>query len=1265
QGGQAFLFVRDPNQVREKKGLTIKITVASDSTSSSIDLPVSLLTDSSSEIIQFSIPESAANGQKIGDLPDRSIDKILALDGLPFTLVNSSLFLSCDAQLCLDRETIDHYEFFVKFTNSPTPMPVVIRVSDVNDNPPSLSISEEIIRVSSNRMLSPVAVTILDVDSTIDQKNAILLTGDAAKFFALKSIEGPLYELLLTSSPSNGNYSLTVSVADTNRSDFPVYSKEITIVAQRGKARFRKEIYERTLTADKLTTGDSLLRVELEGVPVDEVDIVCLGGNPGWITVEAYGGKMSVASLPRKGVEGGEFTVLVGAIDRETSEVVADTRVKITVEGGIKKEKKEIPPFHKDIYTFKTMREHSDSIDSLFSVSLDVRDSAVSPSILPSSIYALDSNGVSTQFPLDSISLNGSTLSIERSTISNLRLLTMEIEAEQKTASVLIFFSSSSIVMERLRRERSRPLFSFPEGTENDIIDISMLEESPSGRVVAVLPAVDMSKGEIVETRLEGEMAEFFHVQQSTGSIVVSRNLDLDSLPSPFFNFSVVAGESPFESRVELHFTIENVDDNPPIVHNDSRAINTSLWENAALSSRVAVISVSDIDSPSLRFVLIGEKADHFAVKSTEEGAVITLEKAIDREEDGDQLTLTVLAIDGAGHTAEATVNIRVMDVNDNAPEFSSIHQLKAVENWKKGTLLSAIRAIDKDQGDNGKVLYRLTQSSPFVSIDKSTGELRLAQDLVGMAHEEIPLTVMAHDSGSPQHSSLLNLTVSVIESTGKNSLLPHIENLPEHFVVDVHENATARSRIFTVAAVSPSGGKGGLTYDLLPSTPSEAGWIDIDRETGVIYLLRSIDPHQKRDISGVLTVRSSSSSLIRSIFRVHVNSSTQSLSQPLKENTHLVYPIGRSNDWPKVIGSLPIGGGRVERIFDGSCSNSSVVSIDESGQISIVDDPNQIEEGAELCLLGKRGSNQDGTALRFTLEREEKTKKSRFIPPHSHAIVLGKEASNDNTVFTHDNYDVEYRLKNVNFTEMSRSIIVEDKKAEDFSPFFVVDPLTSQVIVDPIVRMKKSGYYNLTIEAIKDNKTIAEFTKEIHSIPSSSQVKLVFDLTPHELGRNAETFETKLNQVLKGRGRVYLTEPTMDNHSNKSSVCLHVILNDSLMPQSTALSLLSLPLSDSPLTNLYHAYKVSDLGTCDSSLSVSSLLSSSFSSSFIITSSLVSLLSFLLISSLLYVCCLSRERDRLRAMERTMNKESECSQIATPSQFYALPPQSVPYGLY
>lgn len=69
--------------------------------------------------------------------------------------------------------------------------------------------------------------------------------------------------LQLTSSPSNGNYSLTVTVVDTTHPEFPSHSIDVAIVVQRGKARFRKELYERTVAADKIASGSSLLHISI------------------------------------------------------------------------------------------------------------------------------------------------------------------------------------------------------------------------------------------------------------------------------------------------------------------------------------------------------------------------------------------------------------------------------------------------------------------------------------------------------------------------------------------------------------------------------------------------------------------------------------------------------------------------------------------------------------------------------------------------------------------------------------------------------------------------------------------------------------------------------------------------------------------------------------------------------------------------------------------------------------------------------------------
>lgn len=39
--------------------------------------------------------------------------------------------------------------------------------------------------------------------------------------------------------------------------------------------------------------GVEVVRVELEGIPIDEAKFVILEGNPGWLTIDDYGGTVT------------------------------------------------------------------------------------------------------------------------------------------------------------------------------------------------------------------------------------------------------------------------------------------------------------------------------------------------------------------------------------------------------------------------------------------------------------------------------------------------------------------------------------------------------------------------------------------------------------------------------------------------------------------------------------------------------------------------------------------------------------------------------------------------------------------------------------------------------------------------------------------------------------------------------------------------------------------------------------------------------------
>lgn len=62
---------------------------------------------------------------------------------------------------------------------------------------------------------------------------------------------------------------------------------------------------------------------------------------------------------------------------------------------------------------------------------------------------------------------------------------------------------------------------------------------------------------------------------------------------------------------------------------------------------------------------------------------------------------LIAQATDGGGLFCRSDISLKVLDVNDNAPSFSSTHYLASVyENTTPKALLTRLRAGDPDEGE-------------------------------------------------------------------------------------------------------------------------------------------------------------------------------------------------------------------------------------------------------------------------------------------------------------------------------------------------------------------------------------------------------------------------------------------------------------------------------------------------------------------------------------------------------------------------------------
>lgn len=142
----------------------------------------------------------------------------------------------------------------------------------------------------------------------------------------------------------------------------------------------------------------------------------------------------------------------------------------------------------------------------------------------------------------------------------------------------------------------------------------------------------------------------------------------------------------------------------------------------------------------------------------------------INKNKDGENLiVLTVEGNDGK-HTATAVVNITVLDVNNNAPEFSKNSFVEAIqEDVPVGTVVAEVSATDADTGLNAKIHYRI-QKGAFedFEIDGNTGTVTIANKLDYDRRNTYNIEIVAEDEGQPVLSSTATLMVTVINTNDK-----------------------------------------------------------------------------------------------------------------------------------------------------------------------------------------------------------------------------------------------------------------------------------------------------------------------------------------------------------------------------------------------------------------------------------------------------------------------------------------------------------------
>ncbi|XP_023246890.1 cadherin-related tumor suppressor [Copidosoma floridanum] len=295
--------------------------------------------------------------------------------------------------------------------------------------------------------------------------------------------------------------------------------------------------------------------------------------------------------------------------------------------------------------------------------------------------------------------------------------------------------------------------------------------------------------------------------------------------------------------RVKMSVYIGDVNDNAPQFKRLPYQIQVS--EAAAVGNQLLRVYTSDADeglNGDVFYTLEDSGDEQFAID--EATGQIILAKRLDRES-RDTYRLTVVAHDAGQEmqlSASATVDVDVLDENDNAPRFvDGKPRISVPETTALNVELLRFRATDADLGSNAELSYAITAGNKYDAfhVEPATGALYLRKPLDYEDQKFHQLNVSCSDSGHPRLSSLVSLRVDVVDANDNPPVFPNTA-----IVRQIVEGLPVHRPVVTVSAEDPDSGDNGLvSYAIASQEPEdEKRRFGINPATAVIHTLLPIE---------------------------------------------------------------------------------------------------------------------------------------------------------------------------------------------------------------------------------------------------------------------------------------------------------------------------------------------------------------------------------------------------------------------------------------
>ncbi|XP_038867655.1 protocadherin alpha-8-like [Salvelinus namaycush] len=332
--------------------------------------------------------------------------------------------------------------------------------------------------------------------------------------------------------------------------------------------------------------------------------------------------------------------------------------------------------------------------------------------------------------------------------------------------------------------------------------------------------------------------------------LILKKPLDREAVKSHILLLTAIDGGKPPRSG-DMRITVDvlDINDNPPVYTKDAYSVLVN--ENTIVGTTIVQVNATDLDEGPNGLVMysFGNSVNSKLRKLFDLNPVtgeIIVRGLIDFEEK-DKYELDIQASDKglAPMTSDKSVVIRIVDLNDNAPEIEVTSFSRAIaEDSRPGTTVALISVNDLDSGLNGKVLCTVMEDTTFKlmpSLQDNIYSVVTMSPLDREKHSEYDVTIVAKDAGQPSLSSVKTISV-VVSDVNDNS--PEFSLSPYTFYVT--ENNHPGASLFRVSASDRDINENAIiSYQILRNGVEEnklSSFLNINPENGHILALKSFD---------------------------------------------------------------------------------------------------------------------------------------------------------------------------------------------------------------------------------------------------------------------------------------------------------------------------------------------------------------------------------------------------------------------------------------